>query len=403
MEKHTKRQFIRNKLPYTKFSREIDSSNLRIRSHSSLSRNIIPKTFNWQNFDSESHLTRSLNQHLPVYCGSGWAHAAVSVIADRIKMIRLIYLKADEDVDDDDDDDEEDEFHDDGFYPDVSLSVQFLLNCGGEIAGSCQGGEISICGHCCCCCCYIIIITIIIIIIPLYSTIHIYLFRLGSATGAFQFIKEIGYIPFESCQPYMACSSDSDEEFCQHVDTTCTPINICKTCTHNLPHGTGSTCNQVSQFPHARIDEYGIYKLDEANDMDDHIFMVKAEISSRGPVTAGIAAHHLKNYTGGILYDDESLRDIEPTHEVSIIGWEVDDETGVEYWIIRNSWGEYWGEMSFFRLQLGTNMLGVEKEISWVTIKDFSIENVPCYQDARNCNLAAMNFIPGVGEMSCTI
>ena len=99
---------------------------------------------------------------------------------------------------------------------------------------------------------------------------------------------------------------------------------------------------------------------------------------------------------GGIIYDDESLRDLHPTHEVSIIGWDV-DKSGVEYWIIRNSWGEYWGEMSFFRLQLGTNMLGVESEVSWATIKDFTIENeLPCFEDGRNCNLASMNFISGV-------
>ncbi len=85
---------------------------------------------------------------------------------------------------------------------------------------------------------------------------HIHFFEqlktnVGSATGAFQFIKEVGYVPFETCQPYMACSSDSTEPFCQHVDTQCTPMNICKTCTRNLS-GIGSTCNQVSQFPHAR-------------------------------------------------------------------------------------------------------------------------------------------------------
>lgn len=66
----------------------------------------------------------------------------------------------------------------------------------------------------------------------------------GSATGAFQFIKEHGYIPFESCQPYMACSSDSKEQLCQHVDTQCNPINICKTCTRDLFTGTG-ICHQV--------------------------------------------------------------------------------------------------------------------------------------------------------------
>lgn len=66
----------------------------------------------------------------------------------------------------------------------------------------------------------------------------------GSATGAFQFIKDTGYIPFETCQPYMACSSDSKEDLCQHIDTQCKPINICKTCTRNLS-GDG-VCNKVS-------------------------------------------------------------------------------------------------------------------------------------------------------------
>jgi hypothetical protein len=35
---------------------------------------------------------------------------------------------------------------------------------------------------------------------------------------------------FHRCQPYIACSSESKEGFCEHVDTTCSPMNICRTC-----------------------------------------------------------------------------------------------------------------------------------------------------------------------------
>ena len=114
MKKHTKRQHITSDLPFKQYVGGCKKS--------------LPKVFNWQNTDGENYLTRSLNQHLPTYCGSCWAHAAVSVLADRIKIIRMNFLR----------DDEEDE---DGFYPDVSLSIQFILNCGGEIAGSCHGGK----------------------------------------------------------------------------------------------------------------------------------------------------------------------------------------------------------------------------------------------------------------------
>lgn len=86
------------------------------------------------------------------------------------------------------------------------------------------------------------------------------------------------------------------------------------------------------------------------------------EVYARGPVAASINGKPLHNFMGGKVYDDDTASR-ETTHTVSIVGWGMEDgNDGKEYWILRNSWGSYWAEGGFFRVEIGKNILGVESK-----------------------------------------
>ena len=46
-------------------------------------------------------------------------------------------------------------------------------------------------------------------------------------------------------------------------------------------------------------------------------------------------------YEGGI-YKEKLINPPQLNHEISLVGWGLDEVTGEEYWIGRNSWGLYY-------------------------------------------------------------
>ena len=114
----------------------------------------------------------------------------------------------------------------------VHLSMQHVLNCGGDVAGSCYGGS----GD------------------GAYQWIHDagYFFFFGIASKFWTFSDASNLKPsvritalknifdcktifnrgvaYDTSNPYMACSSESDQGICKGQDWSCTPENVARTC-----------------------------------------------------------------------------------------------------------------------------------------------------------------------------
>jgi cathepsin X len=282
----------------------------------------LPARFDWRNIKGVSYVTRDLNQHIPKYCGSCWAHAAISSLSDRLKIMR------------------------NATWPDINLSVQFVLNCLTE-AGSCFGGSD----------------------ILLYDEIY--------TTGG---------IPDETCESYIA-----DDEVCE-------PQNRCRNCFG--PPGSGRC------IPQPVYDVYGISGLGymeasgfsdpdpktmssrdhgrdassfvkdlattlrfsgrRANTDDEMVTAMKAEIFARGPISCVVDAETMFNLTKSGVVDAPGEA---ANHVISVAGWEIEETTQKEYWIIRNSWGTYWADKGWGKVYTGHNYALIESFCSWAEPK----------------------------------
>jgi cathepsin X len=270
----------------------------------------VPDTFSWCDNNGVNYCTISRNQHIPQYCGSCWAHGALSALGDRIKIARKAQ----------------------GI--DINLSVQHMLNCGN--AGTCMG---------------------------------------GSVVGPYSWIQQISKtgtgIAYETENPYMACSSDSTEGFCKSVKWGCTADNVARTC--STFSSMGGKCVGIKKYPNATIKEYG--QVSGADNM-------AAEIFARGPISCGIDASPI------LVYDGHSVIS-EPgggiDHVVSVVGWNKDAASGKDYWIVRNSWGEFWGDMGYIYVEKGNNALQLESMCAWAVPATFTTKNFPCNEDGQNC------------------
>jgi len=141
----------------------------------------------------------------------------------------------------------------------------------------------------------------------------------GYDADAYAWVQRNG-VPDVTCQQYQA------------KNMNCDSLALCENCSPN------GGCVKVSKYPKLGIKEHGPVSGDSK---------IIAEIAARGPVSCGINAEPLEDYTGGILTRYSGG----VNHVIQLAGYGT--SSGTDYWLGRNSWGTYWGEDGWFRIIRG--------------------------------------------------
>jgi len=78
------------------------------------------------------------------------------------------------------------------------------------------------------------------------------------------------------------------------------------------------------------------------------IDQIKQEILDYGSVSSSmIVFSDLLDYLDGIYHTD-GFSEIIGAHAVLIVGWGT--YAGTQYWVVKNSWGDDWGQKGYFNI-----------------------------------------------------
>ncbi|KAK9287482.1 hypothetical protein L1049_015903 [Liquidambar formosana] len=111
----------------------------------------------------------------------------------------------------------------------------------------------------------------------------------------------------------------------------------------------------------ASVSNFSVVSLDEDQ--------IAANLVKNGPLAVGINAVFMQTYVGGVSCPYICSKRLD--HGVLLVGYGSAGYAPIRmkekpFWIIKNSWGENWGEKGFYKICKGRNICGVDSMVSTV-------------------------------------
>ena len=98
-----------------------------------------------------------------------------------------------------------------------------------------------------------------------------------------------------------------------------------------------------------------IVKINEYQNIESNNEKILKRAVAQQPVSVAIQANHFsfQHYSSGVFSDQTCGTKLD--HGVLIVGYGYDLYSDMEYWLVKNSWGDTWGEIGYIRIQKGIN------------------------------------------------
>ncbi|KAJ3697401.1 hypothetical protein LUZ61_001106 [Rhynchospora tenuis] len=112
----------------------------------------------------------------------------------------------------------------------------------------------------------------------------------------------------------------------------------------------------------ASVKNFSVVSIDEDQ--------IAANLVKHGPLAIGINAVFMQTYIGGVSCPYICGKHLD--HGVLLVGYGSAGYSPIRlkdkpYWIIKNSWGENWGESGYYKICRGRNICGVDSMVSTVS------------------------------------